>query len=234
MGALMDQLKVRKAIGLQQKGMKDEAMQEYEKLYQAGVIQPNYLLPYTVLLLKKDGKGNAEKVKEILKKVEKFPGLSPQQKQQVHLNYACAQYQLGKLSEAINLLEASMKKYPMGTTYQALGYLYVEAGDVEKGLSFNQEALEYDDEDPIVIDNMGQYYYRVLGDKQQALPYFEKAHQINPDQLDTLYFLARYDLEAGRKKEALEKLEKVQKGSVSPLNYATPERVGELIAQCNK
>ena len=231
---LMDQLKMRKAMALQQKGLKDEAMQEYEKLYQAGVIQPAYLLPYTVLLLKRGGEGSAEKVKEILKKVEKFPGLSPQQKTQVHLNYACAQYKLGHLPEAIHLLEASMQKHPVGTTYQALGYLYVEAGDVEKGLSFNQEALEYDDEDPIVIDNMGQYYYRVLGDREKALPYFEKAHKINPDQLDTLYFLARYDLEAGRKQEALEKLEKVQKGSVSPLNYSTPERVNELIAQCRE
>ena len=50
---LMDQLKMRKAMALQQKGLKDEAMQEYEKLYQAGVIQPAYLLPYTVLLLKR-------------------------------------------------------------------------------------------------------------------------------------------------------------------------------------
>ena len=73
---LMDQLKMRKAMALQQKGLKDEAMQEYEKLYQAGVIQPAYLLPYTVLLLKRGGEGSAEKVKEILKKVEKFPGLS--------------------------------------------------------------------------------------------------------------------------------------------------------------
>ena len=67
---------------------------------------------------------------------------------------------------------------------------------------------------------------------EKALPYFEKAHKINPDQLDTLYFLARYDLEAGRKQEALEKLEQVKKGSVSPLNYANPTRVEELIREC--
>ena len=228
---MMDQIKVRKALALQQKGQKKEAMQEYEKLYEAGIIQPNYLLPYTVLLLKSNREGSAEKAKEILRKVEKFPALNPQQKQQVHLNYACAQYRLGNLAEAIHLLEASIQKYRVGTTYQALGYLYVEAGDVEKGLSFNQEALDYDDEDPIVLDNMGQYYYRVLGDKEKALSYFEKAHEINPDQLDTLYFLARYDLEAGRKQDALEKLNKVKAGSFSPLNYATPSRVEELIGQ---
>ena len=229
----MDQLKVRKAMALQQKGQKEEAMQEYEKLYQAGIIEPNYLLPYTVLLLKKnDGPENYEKVKEILKKAEKYPNLNASQKQQIHLNYACAQYRLGHLPEAIHLLEASMQKYPFGTTYQALGYLYVEAGDVEKGLEFNQKALEYDDEDPVVIDNMGQYYYRVLGDKEQALPYFEKAHGINPKQLDTNYFLALYDLEAGRKQEAREKLETVLSGNFSPLNYATRERVEELLRQC--
>ncbi len=229
---IMDQIRVRKAMALQQQGKKEEAMQDYEKLYAQGVIQPSYLLPYTVLLLKKGGEENYQKVKEILKKVEKYPALSDQQKGQIHLNYACAQYRLGHLDEAIHLLEASIKKYRFGTTYQALGYLYVEAGDKEKGLSFNQEALEYDDEDPIVIDNMGQYYYRVLNDKQTALPYFEKAHGINPDQMDTLYFLARYDLEAGKKAEAKEKLEKVMDGSFSPLNYATKERVKALLAEC--
>ena len=228
----MDQIKVRKAMALQQQGKKEEAAQEYEKLYQANIIQPSYLLPYTLILLKKGGKESYEKVREILRKVEKVPGLSPQQKQQIHLNYACAQYKLGNLEEAIHLLEASIGKYRFGTTYQELGYLYIEAGDREKALSFNQEAIDYDDEDPIVIDNMGQVYYRLLGDKEKALTYFEKAHKINPDQMDTLYFLAQYDLEAGRKEDAREKLDKVQKGSFSPLNYATPERVREALARC--
>ena len=71
------------------------------------------------------------------------------------MNYAVAQYKLGEIEKAIQLLEASHRKAPCGLTYQSLGWLYVEAGDPEKALAYNQEALDYDDEDPVVLDNDG-------------------------------------------------------------------------------
>ncbi len=136
-----------------------------------------------------------------------------------------AQYQLGALAAAVTLLEAYHRKYPCGVTYQALGFLYIEAGDAEKALAYNQEAVEYDDEDPVCLDNLGQTYYRLLGDKEKAKEYFDKAHEIKDTQIDTLYFLAQYDKEAGDKQAALEKLEKAAEGRFSPLNYATKEKV---------
>ena len=141
------------------------------------------------------------------------------------MDYAVAQYKLGELDKAINLLEASHRKSPCGVTYQALGFLYIEAGDAEKALAYNQEALEYDDEDPVVLDNMGQTYYRLLNDKEKAKQFFDKAHEIKYTQIDTLYFLAQYDKEAGDKEAALEKLGQAAEGRFSPLNYATKEKV---------
>ena len=64
--------------------------------------------------------------------------------------------------------------------------LYVESGDLEKALAYNTEALEYDDEDPIVLDNMAQTYYRLANDKEKALEYFKKAHAIK----DTIIIIA--------------------------------------------
>ena len=81
------------------------------------------------------------------------------------------------------------------------------------------------DEDAVVLDNMGQTYYRLLGDKEKAKEYFDKAHSIKEGQIDTLYFLAQYDKEAGNKQAAIEKLEKALEGRFSPLNYATKEKV---------
>ena len=46
---------------------------------------------------------------------------------------------------------------------------------VEEALAFLQGAVEYDDSDPIVLDNLGEFYYRVLQDKEQARPWFDKA-----------------------------------------------------------
>lgn len=227
----LDIVKAQKALKLHQKGMIQEAMTEYERLYQSGYISATYMLPYSILLLKKGGQENYGKVKEILKKAEKAPDLSPDKRTQLLMYYAVAQYKMGEMEKAIHLLEAAHQKSPCGNTYGALGFLYIQAGDAEKALPFNQAAVEYDDEDPVALDNLAQTYYRLLDDKETAKPYFEKALEFKEGQIDTLYFLSRYDLEAGNRQAALEKLEKAANGNFSPLNYVTKEQVEREIRQ---
>ncbi|MBQ9210541.1 MAG: hypothetical protein IJ153_02475 [Clostridia bacterium] len=99
-----------------------------------------------------------------------------------------------------------------------------EAGR-QKALKFNQEAVEYDDEDPICLDNLGQTWYRVMEDKAEAKPWFDKAHAAKPEQIDTLYFLSRYDLDQGERAAAIQKLESAAEGRFSPLNYCTKDQV---------
>ena len=231
---IMDGFKARKALLSHQKGKTEEARAAYEELYKNGYVSAAYMLPYSVLLLREGGENNFIKVKEILKKAEKAPDLDASRRQELLMDFAVAQYKLGELDKAVNLLEASHKKGPCGLTYQSLGFLYIETGDAEKALAYNQEALDYDDEDPVVLDNMGQVYYRLLNDKEKAKEYFEKAIQIKDSQIDTLYFLAQYDKEAGKTKEALEKLEKALDGRFSPLNFATKEKVQSEIDQLKK
>ena len=95
----------------------------------------------------------------------------------------------------------------------------------KKTEAFCREAVEYDDEDAICLDNFGQYFYRVVGDRVAAREWFDKAHAVKPGQIDTLWFLSRYDLEAGKKDEALEKLNKALEGRFSPLNYVTKAEI---------
>jgi len=222
---ILDSFKARKALMTQQKGNVAEAKKAYEELYAGNYISAGYLLPYSVLLLREGGEENYMKVKEILKKAEKAPDLDAGRKQQLFMNYAVAQYKLGEMEKAIQLLEASHRQSPCGLTYQSLGWLYIEAGDAEKALAYNQEALDYDDEDSIVLDNLGQTYYRLFNDPAKARPYFEKAHEIKENQIDTLYFLSRYDLSEGKKQDALAKLELAVQGRFSPLNYVSREQV---------
>ena len=229
--ALFSGIKSRMAMLKQSRGDEQTAREQYERLYASGKIDANYLLPYCVILLREGGTENYEKVKEILKKVEKQPGLNTEKKQQIHLDYACAQFKLGHLSEAIQLLERSHQSFRCTNTYAALGYLYVEAGDAEKGLPYCEEALDYDDEDAIFLDNIGQMYYRVLKDKEKALPYFQKAHELKESQIDTLYFLSLYDLENGDVAAAKEKMQKALEGRFSPLNYVTKQLLEEKIKE---
>lgn len=99
----------------------------------------------------------------------------------------------------------------------------------EKAEDFIRKSVEYDDEDPICLDNMGQFIYRVLEDKARAREWFDKAYALKDSQIDTLYFLSRYDEEAGNRKAALEKLEKAAGGRFSPLNYCSRETVQKEI-----
>ena len=96
---------------------------------------------------------------------------------------------------------------------------------VKKAEDFIIRSIEYDDADAICLDNMGQFLYRVQGDKEGAKAWFEKAIAIKDKQIDTLYFLSRYDEEAGDREAALEKLEKAAAGRFSPLNYCGRETI---------
>lgn len=224
----MDRMKIRTALLKHQRGQKEEALALYEQLYADGIVQAGYMLPYSVLLLRSGGGEPAfQKVREVLVKAQKAPDLTDERRQQLLMNYAIAVWKLGDLDRAISTLEASHKKTPNSMTYEALGFLYIEAGDQEKALAYNLEALEYDEDDSITLDNLGQTYYRLLGDKEAARKYFEKAHELKPQQIDTLFFLALYDEEEGRLDAALEKLETALAGHFSPLNHVSKDMAQE-------
>ena len=102
---------------------------------------------------------------------------------------------------------------------------------IEKAETFIRNSVEYDDEDPVCLDNLGEFLYRVRGDKEAAKEWFDKAIAVKDNQIDTLYFLSRYDLDAGDRKAALEKLEKAAEGRFSPLNYCSKEMIQQEIEQ---
>ncbi len=102
---------------------------------------------------------------------------------------------------------------------------------IEKAEEFIRKSVEYDDEDPVCLDNLGEFLYRVRGDREAAKEWFDKAIARKENQIDTLYFLSRYDLEAGNREAALEKLEKAAEGRFSPLNYCSRETIQQEIEQ---
>lgn len=225
----LDGIKVRTALTKHQKGDIEGAKRDYEALVQNGVMKPNYLLPYTVLLLRDGGEENYQKVKNLLAKIQRSPELKKEDRSQLLMNFAVADWKLGNQEKSIKLLESAHKERPCGLTYQTLGFLYVETKDADKALSFNLEALDYDHEDSVTLDNMGQIYYRLLHDKEKAKEYFDKAHEHKPAQIDTLWFLSRYDLEQGNTEAAVQKLQTAREGRFSPLNFVSQAQIDEEI-----
>ena len=307
----MTGLKANKAYRLQKNGQTEEAIKIYEEAFAEGLNDPRYVLSYALLIIRK---GEYQKAKDFLVKHQKAPGMTPDQRVTLLVDYAACCFRLGDIDKGINTLEQQHRKGETGLIYQTLGYLYVEKYDaahkpefppeeegaeaeetaaaeetaeeteetaeaaektaeateetaedsasgeaetaqqpdgetkpetaadekelspreawdagVEKAEAFIKMSLEYDDEDPICLDNMGQFLYRVREDKAGAKEWFEKALAIKDSQIDTLYFLSRYDEEAGDNEAALKKLEKAVVGRFSPLNYCSKEAVEKEI-----
>ena len=171
--------------------MENKAIEGYERALAKGMNQAGYLMAYTVLLLRT---GNFKRAMETVRITEKLPNLNTDQKRRLTVNYSICQWKLGELDHAIGAMRELMKNYKNSTVYGSLGYMLIEkgdkTGDYSEAKKFNDEALEYDDEDAVVLDNVGQYYQRT-GDIPKAREYFEKALEIRPEQVDSMYYLAR-------------------------------------------
>ena len=224
---ILASLKARSAAKQMSNGNSQAAKELYEDAVNAGLDEPRYLLSYSVLLIRD---GEYQKARELLVKHQKNQQFTEDNRKQLYVNYAVCVYKLGDMQKGIDLLERQHAKDPSGLIYETLGYLYIEAGDKEKALAFNQEAMTYDDEDAITLDNLGQTYYRLFNDREKALEYFQKAIAIKPGQIDTLYFLAQYDIASGDKEAAKAKLASAMEGRFSPLNYATRDMVEKALA----
>jgi len=217
-----------KALAAHGKGNYEEAMTLYEQAYAKGMDKPRLLRGYSVLLIRT---GKYDQALEILKQMEKLPAITASDRVDIHVNYAIILWKKGYLDRAMKILEDEFRHAKNGTMYSIIGYLKIEQGDAEEALRFNQEALEYDDSDAVFLDNLAQTYYRLLGDKETAKTYFDKAIAAKPGAIDTNYFLALYDIEAGDIEKAKERLKTSRSGRFSPLNYAQPEMLDKLIAE---
>ena len=210
-----------KALTAHSKGDYRTALKLYEEAYEKGMDKPRLLRGYSVLLIRTS---QFDKALEVLKRMEKMP-MDAKEKTDLHINYAIILWQKGHLDRAMEILEDEFRHTKNGTLYSIIGYLKIEQGDAEEAIRFNKEALEYDGEDPVFLDNLGQTYYRLVGDKETAKLYFDKAIARKPKAIDTNYFLALYDIENGDIESAKDRLDTARVGMFSPLNYATPEMI---------
>lgn len=211
-----------KAMKAHNNGEHEKAIELYEEAIKKGANNVRVYRGYSVLLIRLS---RFDRALDILKMMEKLPGLSAKDKADIHINYAIILSRKGHLDRAMEILEDEFRHLKNGTMYSIIGYLKIEQGNAEEALAFNKQALEYDDSDPVFLDNMGQTYYRMLNDKETARKYFEKAIALKPGAIDTNYFLALYAIEEGDYSKAKEYLTTAQEGFTSPLNFATPEMI---------
>ena len=197
-----------KAVSAHRKQNKPEALRLYREAFAKGSANPAVLKSYASLAMRE---GLYDESLQALKRLDSLPALSESDRNEAYADYSIVLWKKGHLDHAIDILSNRLKK-----------------GDSEEALRLNREALEYDAEDPIFLDNMGQTYYRLLGDENEAEIWFRRAIEKKPNAIDTNYFLARIESARGEKETAIKRLDLAAEGNFSPLNYATPQLISEL------
>lgn len=198
-----------------------EAEKYYREAVELGMTKGNYKLSYGVLLL---NRGKFEEAKELFSKVLIDYSQTEKTRTRAKMNLALAYWKLGDVDTAIEMLMELQLKFNTSRIYGSLGYMLIEKGDLERALEYNLEALDYDDEDPVILDNLAQTYYE-MNEIEQAKELFLKVEEIKPDQVTTLYYLACIYEREGNRALALEKLSRALECDITPLSTISRQEI---------
>ena len=148
------------------------ALKLYDEAVRQGNNAPNIVQAYTLLLMRE---GEFEKARALLEEMSRRKGLSDGEWAQLRLQYSICLWHAGELDRAIETINRAAAYRMNGAIYGTLGMYRVEKakvdGDFQSALDFNLEALDYDDEDPSTLDNLGQLYEHRRRDYPRALEY---------------------------------------------------------------
>lgn len=225
----------------------DEALKLYKEAYDKNCRKPNILMSYAVLLMRR---GLFEEARELMKVISKECNMSEEQHFELRVNYSVCLWRLGLLDEAIKTIEFAGKYAKNGTYYTTLGSFLIDRavidGELEPVKAFLDEAMDYDDEDAATLDSYGDYY-RLHGEKaaaagdsetaaeddRKAREFYNKAHEVRPGQITTLYRLAIYAKEDGDITRARELVDKAILRSNTRVCAVSIEMLKELRASLN-
>lgn len=133
---------IKKGLTLYEKAIKNHTKNEY-------VIYACYMfLRY----------GEPEKCVKYLETASALKGLTAAQKAELASTNGLYLWKVGRLAEA----EAEFKKAheisKNSSTYSQLGFILLEEKKLDEAMAFNTEAMEYNDSDPSIMDNMAMTY----------------------------------------------------------------------------
>lgn len=174
------------------------AEEEYRKAIAAGDRDPSRFLSFGVLLLQE---GNLQEGIEILTRALQFP-MDDRTKASVRTNRALGYLLNGQSAKALAALEDLHENYRCAQVYQALGYAYIKTEQYDKALPYCLEALDYDDQDTVILDNLAQLYI-ALERWEDAQDILNRAFAIREKQADMLYHQALCDLHRQDREHAL-------------------------------
>lgn len=185
------------------KGHLENAAKQFEKavrLKKAGV---EMKVNYGFILLKTGRVDEAEKILQECVSQSR----NEDEKNLAKSNLALVLWKKGQLEQAISMLKEVIVNYKTTAIYGSLGYLLIEQGDLDEAMKFNLEALEYNPENTIILDNVAHLHH-LRGETDKAGEMFLKLKEKNPHFPEAWYDYGRYLEDSGRNEEAAEMYEK--------------------------
>jgi len=186
------------AYQFHQRGQYEEAERQYRRALEKGDDMAFHYVGFGILLLQK---GAFEEAIDLLTRGLELPVDAPT-KATLRCHRAVGYLLSGQEAKAMAALEDLHETYPCAQVYQALGYAYIKTGQLDKAVEYCKEAVDYDDKDPVVLDNLAQAYI-LQGKMGEAWEILQKAHAVKPRQSDILYHMALCAKDRGDAQEAL-------------------------------
>lgn len=200
----------------------------FERAMKTGKMRPQMTLMYAYMLIRD---GVLDKSERIINKTmfmfkdkleDKFTSAS-------HLNLSIIKWKRGQLTEAIEELEEVYNSGFRSTVmYGTLGTYYLLNGQYAKALEFNKEALEYNDTDHIIRDNLAYNYY-LCGNINAADEIYDELMDENPTFIEPYYNYGMVLEHMGEYEAAMANYKKALTITVKYLSTVTHERVQAAI-----
>lgn len=185
------------------KGNTDKAIHFFEKAIAVPNCSGGIKSSYAFLLF------TIGKIDEAYEVISHASADNPREVMSFNITKACITWRKGLRNEAIEVLEKAHSEGKSSGIYEFLGYYYALNGDLDKALTFNLEAIDYDKDNKVIRDNLGRTYFE-LNNYEEALKVYEPLLSESPKFLDPYYYTSKIYLSKGLNEKALNLLDQTE------------------------
>ncbi len=144
--------------------------------------------------------------------------------------FALVLYKEGNLSEAKEVMNEVYRNYKTTNVYCTLGYLYNILNDPKEAVRFSEEAMDYNNEHPVLLDNYGQALY-LDGQYDKALELYEKLMENNPAFPEAYHNYALVLCKKEDREAAIDMLYQAKACSFNNLSTVSKKEIEDLLEQ---
>lgn len=195
-----------------------------------GKLRPKSRLTYAYLLLRN---GELDDAESLINKTTYLGRniLTPADIKSADFNLALISWKRGNLNDAIMKMEELYADgYITSAIYGSLGYFYIANNETEKAIEFSKEGLEYDQNDLITMDNLGQAYI-ITGMLDDAQQIYNKIFESNPAFMEPFYNYGTLLEKYGELTQAKEMYQKALNYEEKYLSTITHEAINNAISR---